>query len=282
MESRARHRRERRGPGAAGLLVAMLASGPALGAAQQTASADELARGRMHYVASCARCHGVNGGGGEGPPLARATLPRAPDDETLMALMNLGIPGTAMTPSRWLSDEELRLVARYVRSLAPATAQGGVSTGDPGRGRALYERGRCASCHTVGGFGTGRGPDLTSVGARRGPDYLREAVLDPAAALPRGLTAMPRDFVDYLVVRVVDGSGREVIGARLNEDSYTIQLKDVRGQVHSFDKLELRSLEKQYDRSLMRSYRDTFTAAEVDDLVSYLMTLTGPDVRLVS
>jgi cytochrome c1 len=32
----------------------------------------------------------------------------------------------------------------------------------------------------------------------------------------------------------------------------------------------------------MRGYRDTFTDEEVDDLVSYLMTLTGPAPRLIS
>jgi putative heme-binding domain-containing protein len=145
-----------------------------------------------------------------------------------------------------------------------------------------FERGRCAGCHTVGGFGTARGPDLTAVGLRRGSQYLREAILNPAAALPRGQTAMPRDFVDYLMVRVVAEDGTEVRGTRVNEDTYTIQIKDARGVVHSFYKPALRELDKQFDRSLMRGYRDTFTDEEVDDLVSYLMTLTGPAPRLIS
>jgi putative heme-binding domain-containing protein len=138
------------------------------------------------------------------------------------------------------------------------------------------------NCHTVGGFGTARGPDLTGVGARRGPAYLREAVVDPAAALPRGLTAMPRDFVDYLMVRIVDQNGTEVRGMRMNEDSYTIQIKDGRGLMRSFYKPDLRELEKQFDASLMRSYRDRLTPAQIDDLVSYLMTLSGPESRMIS
>jgi cytochrome c oxidase cbb3-type subunit III len=264
----------------AGLTVAARA------AAQTTNSVSEqdLERGKTHYIASCARCHGVNGGGGEGPPLARARLPRAPDDDALMRIMNQGIPGTAMAGSRWLSEEELHLVAAYVRSLAPRTggAAGDVATGDPVAGRAIFERGRCAGCHTVGGFGTARGPDLSAVGDRRGAAYLRHAILDPGAALPRGLTAMPRDFVDYLMVRVVDQDGNELNGMRMDEDSYTIQLKDARGNLHSFYKPTLRVLEKQFDRSLMRSYRDSLTDREVEDLVSYLMTLTTPEPRLIS
>jgi hypothetical protein len=111
---------------------------------------------------------------------------------------------------------------------------------------------------------------------------LREALLDPGAALPRGLTAMPRDFSDYLMVRVVDRDGTEVRGMRMNEDSYTIQLKDGRGVVRSFYKPDLRELEKQFDGSLMRSYRDRFSDAEIDDLVSYMMTLSGTESRLIS
>lgn len=195
--------------------------------------------------------------------------------------MSIGIPGTAMGPSRWLSADEARLVVAYVRSLAPSGG-GGPPPGDADRGRALFEESGCVGCHTVGGFGTARGPDLTTVGARRGPAYLREAVVDPAAALPRGMTAMPRDFVDYLMVRVVDASGREWRGMRMNEDSYTIQLKDARGVVHSFYKPDLRSLEREFDRSLMQSYADQLSDAQIDDLVSYMMTLTGPTSRLIS
>jgi putative heme-binding domain-containing protein len=262
--------------------AALLATTLTLGLAAVPAWGAQVADARTNYVAICARCHGMEGGGGEGPPLARAELPRARDDGALVRIMSLGIPGTAMPGTRWLSDGELVELARYVRALAPTSASAEAVAGDPARGRELYERGRCAGCHTVGGFGTARGPELTAVGLRRGAAYLRQAVLDPAAALPRGLTAMPLGFADYLMVRVVDADGTEVRGMRMNEDTYTIQLKDARGVLHSFYKPALREIEHQFDRSLMRSYRDTFSDEEVDDLVSYLMTLTGPAARLVS
>ena len=91
---------------------------------------------------------------------------------------------------------------------------------------------------------------------------------------------MPSDFLGYLMVRVMDRDGNDVLGMRMNEDTYTIQLKDDRGNLYSFYKPALREVERQFDRSLMRSYRDRFTDEEVDDLVSYLMTLTGPEARL--
>lgn len=244
---------------------------------------NDLTQGKVHYIASCARCHGVNGDGGEGPPLARAVLPRAPDDASLFRIAANGIPGTAMSDTWWLSAPEMNQLVAYVRSLAPSGPDEAQSlTGDPVRGAALFEDARCTRCHTLGGFGTSRGPDLTTVGARRGATFLREAILDPGAALPRGQTAIAPEFPDYLMVQVVEADGNEVRGARMNEDSYTIQLRDGRGNLHSFYKPDLRTLEKQFDRSLMRSYRDRFTDAEIDDLIAYLASLTGTTVRGVS
>lgn len=244
-----------------------------------TSLSDEaLSRGRSYYIAACARCHGVNGHGGEGPSLARAVLPRAPDDDALVGLIANGIPGSAMAGLWWLSDVEQRQVAAFVRSLTPSgPAAQELLDGDPAAGRALYERSGCNACHTINGFGTALGPDLTGVGLRRGADYLRDAVIEPAAALPRGETAILPEFVDYLMVRIVDADGDEITGMRMNEDSYTIQLKDAAGRVHSLDKLKLRELDKQFDSSLMASYQDTFSSSELDDLVSYLMTLTTGD-----
>lgn len=258
---------------------------PDSGTAQDVDASTEngAAEGRAHYIASCARCHGVDGGGGEGPPLARARLTRAPDDAALARIIRVGILGTGMSGSWWLSEGETEQVIRYVRSLAPSGPDDIESLrGDPSRGRELFESEGCDRCHTVGGFGTGRGPDLTSVGARRGPAHLRQAILDPAAALPRGLTAMPSDFVDYLIVRVVDAEGTQMRGMRMNEDSYTIQLKDARGVIHSFYKPDLQELEREFDRSLMQSFSDRLTEDEVEDLVAYLATLTGTELRGVS
>ena len=229
--------------------------------------------GRVHYLASCARCHGVDGGGGEGPVLARAALPRAPNDVALIRIMAEGISGTAMPESWWLSPEELLQVASYVRSLAPETGSATPLPGDPTRGRVVFETAGCDGCHTVGGFGTARGPDLSHVGVRRGHSFIRQSILEPDAVLPRGFSAMPSDFLDYLMIRIVDRQGNEFSGMRLNEDTYTIQLRTGRGQLLSFYKPELRELSKQFDASLMRSYEGRLSPSEIDDLVAYLVGL---------
>ena len=257
-------------------LVATLIPWAAAGQDTDVPSGDLIESGRSHYLAACARCHGVDGGGGEGPPLARPVLPRAPSDAALVRIIARGIEGTAMGPTWWLGPRDREEVAAFVRSLAPDEAEEtDALTGDATRGRVVFEEAGCARCHTVRGFGTARGPDLTTVGARRGVTYLREAIVDPAASLPRGLTAMPSDFPDYLVVRVETDDGRALRGMRMNEDTYTIQIKDARGVIHSYYKPGLRALEREFDRSLMQSYADRLSEEEIDDLVAYLARLDG-------
>ncbi len=69
--------------------------------------------------------------------------------------------------------------------------------------------------------------------------------------------------------------GREVRGARINEDTFTIQLRDSNGQFQSFRKAEVKQIEKDFGKSLMPSYKDRLTASEVADLVAYLSSLGG-------
>jgi len=59
------------------------------------------------------------------------------------------------------------------------------------------------------------------------------------------------------------------------EDSFTIVLKDAAGKLHGLSKPDLRSLEKEPGKSLMPSFTDTLSAAQMDDLVAYLATLKG-------
>jgi cytochrome c oxidase cbb3-type subunit III len=235
-------------------------------------TAADLSRGHALFDAQCARCHGIGGTGGLGPPLDRAKLRRAPDDESLLSLLTEGLPGTPMGGAS-LSERETAQVAAYVRSLGGAPAE--TLPGDPAHGKAIYEgKGACATCHIVHGTGGGQGPELTDVGDRRGSAYLRESLVDPGASLPDRLVAHePNSYAGYLVVRAVTGAGAEIVGARVNEDSFTIQLRDAAGRLHSLRKAELRSLEKKDGASLMPSYRGTLAHGEIDDLVAYLMTL---------
>ncbi len=225
-------------------------------------TADDLSQGKRLYVGHCALCHGIEGTGGRGPALNHPALRRGKSGQALYAVIKGGIEGTEM-PAAWqMSEDEIWRVAGYVQSLGRVETV--KLTGDPGRGLELYRAKRCAGCHIVNGAGGASGPELTEIGARRSAAYLREALIDPAASAPE----------KFLVVSVTTRDGRNLRGARVNEDSFTIQLRGDDDQFHSFRKSELKDLKKEFGVSTMPSYK-SLAAAELDDLVAYLANLRG-------
>jgi putative heme-binding domain-containing protein len=233
-------------------------------------SADDRARGRLLFQGQCARCHGMDGAGGTGPGLNRSVLGRAPDDQALFSVIKEGIRGTEM-PAAWqMIDGEIWQVAGYVRSLG-RTARVALP-GEPERGKQLYEtKGRCATCHIVRGRGGSLGPDLTEIGARRGVTHLRSSLLNPGSSKARDSSG----YISFLVMRVVTQDGREVRGIRINEDTFTLQLRDADNRIHSFRKQDLKELDRDPGGSLMPSFEGTFSASELDDLIAYLASLRG-------
>ena len=224
-------------------------------------SPDDVAEGERLYGVQCAICHGPRGDGGRGANLALPRLRHAPDDTALAGVIRRGIPGTEM-PGSALSARQVGQVAAFVRTLGRVRPE--PVAGDAARGRSLYQtRGGCAQCHTIAGRGGGIGPDLIDIGARRSPTYLREALLDPEKDVPTG----------FIQVRVVTREGRRITGVRVNEDTFSVQLRDLSDKVHSFWKHELREIHKDQGKSPMPGYRALFTPAEVEDLVAYLGSL---------
>jgi len=226
-------------------------------------AAEDLERGKRLFVGYCALCHGIEGTGGRGPSLNQPTLRHVANDAALFQLIKTGIEGSEM-PGFWqMTDREIWQVVGYLRSLGRTAAV--KLAGDAAKGRTVYDAKGCAACHIVRGQGAGLGPDLTDVGARRSPAYLREAVLEPGAAVPEG----------FLIVSVTTRDGRTVRGLRVNEDSFTLQLRDAANRFQSFRKLDLKELKKEFGVSTMPSYQTLLTDAELEDLIAYLASLRG-------
>ncbi len=254
-----------------GILLAVLSPATRPASAQ---SAGDIAQGKKLFDGMCARCHGIDGSGDEGPSLNRPTLARASTDDALQEVIRDGIPDRGMPRVRRLTANELNQLVAYVRSLGRTTSP--ATRGNEERGRAIYEKSGCASCHIIGGQGGSFGPDLTEIGMSRGAAYLRQALLGPAEALPRGTSPVPgRGFAEYLPVRIVTSGGREIRGVRINEDPFTIQVRDTGNRLHSFRKSDLKDLDKEFGKSLMPGFRGRITDVEVEDLVAYLSGLRG-------
>ena len=74
---------------------------------------------------------------------------------------------------------------------------------------------------------------------------------------------------------VVTREGREVRGMRINEDNFTIQLRDGANKFFSFRKTELELIEKQAGKSLMPSFGNRLSGSDLNDLIAYLSSLRG-------
>ena len=228
------------------------------------------------YRVHCAGCHGPKGEGGRGTTLAKVKLARVSDEGSLIALIQQGIPGTEMAAAR-LTAAEIKQVAAWVRKLGQASAPAALVGASPGE-QLYFGKGNCVQCHAIRANGGALGPDLTDIGARRNREYLRRALLEPQADIPnsflqyRWYTIIPDNF---LLVRVVTAKGEKITGARLNEDPFSIQIRDLEGRVHSFFKSDLVELHKDWGKSIMPSYRDVLSSEEINELVTYLLTLRG-------
>ncbi len=236
----------------------------------------DLDAGRKLFQTHCSVCHGPQGDGGKGTNLAQPRLPRATDDQTLARIITFGIPGTEMPLTR-MTPQQLANVIAYVRSLGAVPAE--PLHGNAQRGEQVYRgKGNCAQCHALHGHGGTLGPELTDIGLRRSPRYLRESLTDPEAAIPDSFTSYKKVTLlpdNFLQVRIVTADGRHLTGARVNEDAFSIQIRDAAGRIESFLKEELHELHKDWGKSPMPSYREVLSAAELEDVVAYLASLRG-------
>ena len=166
-------------------------------------------------------------------------------------------------PEFWqLSDREVASVAVYVKSLGAVPLE--PVPGDAAHGRQLYAAQGCAACHMISGVGSGYGPELTEIGAKRSPAFLRESITTPGASVPDG----------FLLVELVTSSGANIAGVRLNEDTFSIQIKDASNQFHSFRKADLKEVRKLRGKSPMPAYQ-RLGPTDLTDLVAYLAGLRG-------
>jgi putative heme-binding domain-containing protein len=229
--------------------------------AQQRYLPADVENGSRLYRANCFACHGPEGASIPGVDFHRGQFKRAVTDGDLFRVIAAGVPGTAMPPTPMNDGGRLALVA-YIRSLHDS-AVSAVGSGNAARGKALFEgKGECTACHRVHGKGARTGPDLSEAGAIRTAAYLERSILAPAEAV----------LPEHWMVRAVTKQGVATTGRRLNEDTHTIQMIDVDERLRSFLKADLRELTF-LKTTNMPSYEGKFTAAELADLVTYLLSL---------
>lgn len=225
--------------------------------------------GRGVFRIYCSPCHGLKARGGRGPDLTRGLLASGAHDDEIFRVISNGVTGTEMEAfGGTLSEDSIRRIIAFLRSLEQQSPPQPVA-GDPKAGEQLFwNKGQCGACHRIGAKGGGAGPDLSHIGRQRSPDYIRKAILDPSADILPG----------YRTLAVVTRDGKRIEGIERGFDNFTAQLVDLSGHFYSLERSAVTSVTRE-NRSLMPSYKDRFTAAELQDLVAYLASLNGVEVK---
>ncbi|MBC8166752.1 MAG: c-type cytochrome, partial [Bryobacteraceae bacterium] len=219
---------------------------------------NEMEQGQAMYRSNCAFCHGLTGLGGRGPDLVTHRKP----DADIKRIIKEGVPGTTMPSFGGFEPEELNRIVAFITHLSGSAPEGEKIAGDSARGKQIYAKNGCANCHVIGVEGSTYGPELTRVGGARAVRYLKESIANPSADVPP----------EYAGVTVVTNDGKRVQGVRVNQDSFTVQLRMPSQQFRSFiigkDAKEFVDEKK----SLMPAYAG-MAASDLEDLVAYLSTL---------
>ena len=240
-------------------------------------NAGAIAEGASLFRANCSPRHGLGArGGARGPDLTSGRWTHGGSDAEIFQTISSGVPGTQM-PANGFEDSETWAIVAYLRSLAPPRAV--KLDGDPAKGEKIFVgAGGCATCHMVNGRGGLLGPDLSRVGAARSVEYLAESIREPDKELSDGMLDPNNHYglpLVYDTVTVVLKNGERVVGVAKNEDTFSVQLLDVKQELRLFEKKDV--VEVRHERkSLMPAFTEKMIdESELRDLVAYLVGLRG-------
>lgn len=155
-------------------------------------------------------------------------------------------------------SDELRLEA--------IVAQAAWKDGDPTRGRDIFSRLGCGSCHSLRGSGQRLGPDLDGIAKRFSPVEILEAIL-----LPNKVVA-PR----YRAESITLVDGEQIIGLAVYDSRAAILL---RTREASFRRLASRAIARRIPLSVSlmpTGLLDGVSVPEISDLVAFLQSDGDP------
>jgi cytochrome c oxidase cbb3-type subunit 3 len=183
--------------------------------------------GERLYRDHCMVCHGEEGAGGVGVPLAMPAFLDTVDDDFLFKTIRHGRPGRVMPTFEYLSDAQINALVSYIRGWSDQPAPKFSSKpikGNAERGKALFAQ-RCAVCHGETGEG-GKGTGVTMSRPRDLP------IIAPALNNEGFLVAASDELIRHTLIKGRKGTPMvSFLEAGLSEQ----QIDDVVTYVRSFE-----------------------------------------------
>ena len=217
------------------------------------------------FATGCAGCHGLDGRGGDrAPSIAEGHAPRLSDAE-IFGIIEHGITGTGMPGFHSLADSDIKSVVAYLRTLQGAKKSISVP-GDPKRGEALFfDKAECSGCHMAAGQGGFIASDLSSYVRAHSVEDVRSAITHPN---PNGDRAAR-------TATVTTRAGKKYVGRVRNEDNFSLQMQDLDGVFHFFDKSEIQGVEYSSQSLMPSNYGSMLSSEELNDLISYMISVAN-------
>ena len=181
-----------------------------------------------------------------------------------MEILRGGKPAAGMPPFDSLGTAKLKELLAYFRTLQGKGAAVALP-GNPVNGKTLFfGKARCSECHMVQGQGGFIGRDLSSYATTLSPSEIRTNILrggDAGNKLNKTAVVTMRD-------------SNKFTGVIRNEDNFSIQLQSFDGAFHFLTRPDVAQIGFLPEPIMPANYATTLTASELDDLVSFLASVT--------
>lgn len=248
------------------LAPASQAQQPSTGASTSKAGNGECAHGQAVFSSNCAACHGLDGRGTErAPNVVDGPTSRRLSNSQISGIIREGIAAGGMPAFQSLSGTDVDAIVRFLRCQS-GTNEEGKAPGDPITGKHLFfGKASCSHCHMAEGKGGFIASDLSQYGRTHSPQQIGSAIVNPKDS----------PTVHMRLATATLREGGQIVGRVRNEDNFSIQIQSLDGAFHFVSKSAIGKLE--YDQKLLMpgDYGSVLTSKEVDDLISYLLSVSG-------
>jgi cytochrome c oxidase cbb3-type subunit III len=251
----------------AGLLIlfAPLLSHPqqhATSSRQRAQSARHSSAQRL-FATTCAACHGLDGMGSERAPniITNPQVQKLSATE-MFRVISAGVPGTGMPAFQRIGKPAIASLVAYVKDLQGKN-QSAPLPGNPKQGEALFfGSAQCSTCHMAAGRGGFIAPDLSTYGQTHTTEKIKSAITNSAE---RGSPKAK--------VTAITSNGERYQGIIRNEDNFSLQLQSTDGAFHFLSKADLKTIDREPGSIMPSDYASKLNAAQLNDIVSYLLNL---------
>ncbi len=226
--------------------------------------------GEHLYTTHCSACHGADGNGGVGVPLALPDFQYGVTNDYLRNTIRHGRPGRIMPAFTSLKDNEVKAIIKHIRSWAPGKPfkySNKKIKGNIQHGKQLFAK-NCAACHGANGKG-GEGTGVTFSRPRDLP------VIAPALNNPGFLASAPD-----LLIKTVLMNGREgtPMVSFLKQGLSEKDIDDVVSYVRSFEEKAVIKKNKEKVNPLI-SYESPYSLKETLTIIK--KAIIGKNFRII-